>query len=364
LLFLAIEETILLHCRMKKLTCVVGTRPQLIKHAVLLPQLKKFFDVSSIDTHQHYDADLNSAIKHDLYDNDPFVCLTPAEGFSNTERLEKMVAEVSQVLTTNTTDAVLVYGDTDSTLAGSIVAAKLCIRLIHVEAGERSMNTQMPEEQNRIIADLLAHVHFCSSRPALSHLKNRMNSGDIYYAGDLMKDLLMKKSSELNFPLVEPPYLFCTIHRNYNQQNIGKLEKLLEVLQGIGVKTIFPLHPLTRKTLLDSGVEFSNYSCIQFANPVSYLMSIHYQKYANCVITDSGGMQKEAYWLKTPCVTFRKETEWPETLIGNWNQLVYDDIDSLPMVWKNTPDSSAYKDDLYGDGEASAFIASQLAALI
>ncbi len=349
---------------MKKITCIVGTRPQLIKHAVLLPELEMYFDVCSINTHQHYDSELNTLVQETLYKKDPFITIPLKKNLDNAERLGEMIVAISRQLKVQKPDAVLVYGDTDSTLAGALAAHKNTLTLIHIEAGERSYNLNMPEENNRIITDLFSSILFCSSEQAQKNLSGYLHQKKIFCYGDLMKDLAQKTTLSLSKTLIDPPYYFCTIHRNYNQTDPKKIKWLLEIIQQTGIKTIFPLHPFTKINLEQAEIRLDKYPFIKFLPPISYSQSIHYQKFAEAIITDSGGIQKEAYWLKRPCITIRKETEWTDTLEGGWNQLLYEDLSQLPALLKKTPDKSLYRNELYGDGNASGNIALKLASLI
>ncbi|MFN2457232.1 MAG: UDP-N-acetyl glucosamine 2-epimerase [Chitinophagaceae bacterium] len=346
---------------MKKIACVVGTRPQLIKHAALKHLLEGVFVVKTINTLQHYQYELNELLKSDLFLSEPFIDLT-IEELHPAIRLAEMIRGITIHLQTIKPDAVLVYGDTDSTLAGALAACKIGIQLIHIEAGERSYNKTMPEEHNRVLTDAVADILFCVSRNAMENLHKENNSGISFYSGDLMKDMLLQKAAELSTPLRDDPYVFCTIHRDYTKHNLTKLKELFSTLQQLFTTIIFPLHPATQQTIQKSGIALHSYDNIIFSPPLSYSQSIHYQKFAQAIITDSGGIQKEAYWLKRPCITIRKETEWIETLTGNWNQLVYENLSQIPELIKKQ--NGYYNAELYGDGTAGILIRNKLATLI
>lgn len=345
---------------MKKLLCIVGTRPQLIKHAALLNALQTSFQVQTINTVQHYQYELNELLKNDLDLKN--VIDFPQKSYEDpAHRLANMIHDLSSFLKNNPPDSVLVYGDTDSTLAGALVAKKLNHRLIHIEAGERSYNNKMPEEINRIITDSVSDILFCASKNAYYNLKKEKNRNKYLYSGDLMKDLMLRRSSQLNSPLINERYIFCTIHRDYNKQNAHKLQQLLNGLAMIPHKIIFSLHPVTLNTLQQ--IKYNDkYDKFQFLPPLSYTQSVHYQKFAEAVITDSGGMQKEAYWLKTPCITIRKETEWIDTLKGNWNQLLYDDLSKLSETLNVK--KGKHNPLLYGDGTAGKIITDNLLQIL
>jgi UDP-GlcNAc3NAcA epimerase len=221
----------------------------------------------------------------------------------------------------------------------------------------------MPEESNRVITDYLSQIHFCSSKESMQNLNRENITENIFYSGDLMKDLLKSKLNSLVQPGLSN-YIFCTIHRNYNKTNPEKLKELLEALNSPQKKTIFSVHPATLNAFKSYGIELENYKNIEVLPPLSYTQSISYQNYSSAVVTDSGGIQKEAYWLKKPCITIRKETEWTATLKGNWNQLVYEDLTEINQMLQNAPCEKDYNELLYGDGKAAATITRTISQLI
>jgi UDP-GlcNAc3NAcA epimerase len=218
----------------------------------------------------------------------------------------------------------------------------------------------MPEEQNRRLTDMLAGVLFCASHLAMENLQVERNGGLAFYCGDVMKDLLQQTAILFQNPIPDERYYFCTIHRSYTKHNPGMLSRLLHALCGLQTLVIFPVHPATQQTINELGnkAAFKN---IHFLPPVSYAESIHYQKFACAILTDSGGIQKEAYWLQRPCITIRKETEWTDTLEGAWNQLAYDDLSVLPRLLQKA--KGHYDAGLYGDGHAAACIVRHLKQL-
>lgn len=348
----------------KKIVCIIGTRPQLIKHSVLLKTLKTSFLIETVNTQQHYSYELNNLLHKELFNGDVFFKLDLQYDLEPAIRLGEMISKIGLFLQSSKPDAVLVYGDTDSTLAGALASKKSNHYLIHVEAGERSGNMEMPEEHNRIITDALSDLLFCSSSFAMKMLKSTNINKPIIYSGDIMKDLLHEKAISIVQRPFEDEYIFCTIHRNYNQKNPFKLIELLNALNSMSYKVIFPIHPSTLKAMQDCGAIFDPYSFIQFVSPLSYIESIRYQKFAKVIVTDSGGIQREAYWLKRPCITIRKETEWKATLSGNWNQLLYEDLSILPEIIKIQPDKDTYNTDLYGSGNACTIIKNNLLSLL
>ena len=204
------------------------------------------------------------------------------------------------------------------------------------------------------------HFLFCSSEISIQNLKKENNNRNAILSGDLMKDLLIQTAEKFSNPILHEPYVFCTIHPDYNKNNKDKLKQLIQELTNLKRTIIFPVHPATMATIQSLGLTIINnkYENIHFLLPLSYNECIHYQKFSSAIITDSGGIQKEAYWLKVPCFTFRKETEWIETLKGNWNQLVYEDMNNLKTLMKQTV--SDYNPNLYGTGNAAGIISKSL----
>ncbi len=330
---------------------VFGTRPQYIKHAVLLNAFKN--KIISIDTSQHYDNVLSGNIIKDLKLPTPQVL---SIALKNTDdRIsaiqKKLITEFKKL----NANVVIVYGDTDSTLAAALAAKKCNCILVHIEAGERSYNIDMPEEVNRIETDKLANLLFCVSKNAVVNLKKEKINRNVFFVGDLMKDILLKTTKKLVKPLVDYPYYFATIHRNYTQNNKAKLKEILAALNSLTHKVIFSLHPSTQKKMAAYKINVADFKNIHFITAPPYSASIQYQKFSEAVITDSGGMQKEAYWLKKKCITIRKETEWTDTLLHNWNILVYDNLKTtLPAALGILPIKHNKK--LYGEGNAATII--------
>lgn len=264
----------------------------------------------------------------------------------------EMLQQIEGILFQEKPDAVLVYGDTNSTLAGALAAVKIQIPVIHVEAGLRSYNKEIPEEINRIMTDHVSTLLFCSSPNGILNLQSEGITKGVFDCGDLMKDALILLQHRLQ-DSVKEKYIFATFHRPYNIDRIERLTQILDILNNLSVKVIFPLHPRTRKAINSNNLKLSDYKNIRFINPVGYIDSLRFQKYSDCVITDSGGIQKEAYWLKRKCITIRSETEWIETLKGSWNELIFDHLPFIGSALRNTPIESEYQTSLYGEGDAS-----------
>ena len=343
---------------MKKIFSIIGARPQFIKHATVQLELQKYFIAKTIHTGQHYD-DLMSKIFFEEFSIPlPEYSLNIANAKLQGKQTAIMITEIEKVLTAEKPHAVLVYGDTNSTLAATIVTTKMHIPLIHVEAGLRSFNRKMPEEINRIITDEFSNLLFCSTKEGVKNLKNEgISHNQIHVVGDAMYDtlkLVLPKLTKISIP----NYCFVTLHRPYNTDNEERIKNILDVLNNCNKTIIFPLHPRTKGRLNDFGINLSNYHNIKFINPLGYIESISYQKNAECIITDSGGIQKEAYWLQKKCITLRSETEWVETLQNGWNYLLYEDLNELKNLMEKKPE--AYIENLYGEGNAAYKIVKHL----
>jgi len=254
-------------------------------------------------------------------------------------------------------DWVLVYGDTNSTLAGSLAAAKLNYRVAHVEAGLRSFNRRMPEEINRIVTDHLSTLLFCPSQVAVENLAREGITSGVYLVGDVMADVLQRMrqkaivQSEVlsQYHLKKGGYLLVTVHRAENTDGIRRLGAILSALSLCEEPVIFPVHPRTRSLIDQSGMNFAH-THIQMIDPVGYLDMVCLESSARIILTDSGGVQKEAYWLGVPCVTLRDETEWVETVDVGWNRLVGADPQRiLEAIHNHLPPPE--HPPLYGDGK-------------
>jgi UDP-GlcNAc3NAcA epimerase len=284
----------------------------------------------------------------------------------------RMLMGIEDILITEKPDWVLVYGDTNSTLAGSIAASKLHIPIIHVEAGLRSFNNKMPEEINRIVSDRISSVHFCTSDLAVENLKKEGITKNVYNTGDVMYDaaLFYSEDSHKNAYLLEKigiekrNFILVTCHRAENTNDPEKLENILSALHLISndINVVFPLHPRTRN-LIDK-YNLSHYLLsLKIVPPLSYINMIFLEKNAKAIVTDSGGVQKEAYFFKTPCITIREETEWLETLEGGANILVGTNKQKIIDCIKRTQPISWPFENLYGDGKAGKKIVECISAL-
>jgi UDP-N-acetylglucosamine 2-epimerase len=305
---------------------IVGARPQFIKLAPLSKVLRKFHKEIIVHTGQHYDYAMSQNIFRDLGINEPDYNLEIGSG-THAEQTGRMLIELEKVFHTGNPDLIIVFGDTNSTLAGSLAAAKLLIPVIHIEAGLRSFNRKMPEEINRIVADSISDWLFAPTITAVNNLKNEGLEDRTYLAGDIMVDTLnfnlpvaLDKSAILSeLGLNTGEYYLLTLHRPYNVDNPDVISHIIDVLSKSGERIVFPVHPRTQKILKSLKPYTGN---ILITDPAGYLDFIALEYHSKKIITDSGGIQKEAYILKKPCITLRTETEWTETIIDGWNLLI------------------------------------------
>lgn len=349
---------------MKDIITIVGARPQFVKAAVVSKALRQAgITEELIHTGQHYDASMSKVFFDELGIPAPAVNLETGSGTHGKQTadiLEKVEAWL--LAQEKLPKALMVYGDTNSTLAGALAAAKLHIPVVHVEAGLRSFNRQMPEEINRVMTDHISEVLFCSSETGVRQLASEGITKGVHNTGDVMYDAVRIFSqaggdapSELSegderITLPKKFHLF-TLHRPSNTDNPENLSSILEAVAKSGKSVVWPVHPRVRERLNAITLP-DNLICVK---PQPYLMLLKLLGSCVGVLTDSGGLQKEAYWLKKPCITLREETEWIETLEGGWNQLVGADTSKIIAALDKSPDSE-WKP-LYGDGHAAENIA-------
>lgn len=343
---------------MKKIISIIGARPQFIKHAPMQIELQKHFNAKTIHTGQHYDKNMSDVFFNELGMAQPDYLFDIGGSKPQGEQTALMMIEIEKVFQKEQPDAVLIYGDTNSTLAGTLVAAKMHIPIIHIEAGLRSFNRQMPEEVNRIIADEFSTLLFCPTSQAIDNLKKEgINHSGIFLTGDVMSDTLSLVKDKVK-RIIDQPYYFSTLHRPYNTDDEQRLKDILHQFQSLDKKVIFAVHPRTIARIKSFGIPLEQYDNIDFIDPVGYIESVSYQSYADAIITDSGGMQKEAYMLKKKCITIRSETEWMETLEGGWNTLVFEDLSEISQIINQN--STDYKENIYGDGHAAEEIVNHI----
>lgn len=318
-----------------KIVTIIGARPQFIKAAAVSRAIAAHNRVTPISscvnevivhTGQHYDEGMSAIFFRELEIPEPAYNLGIGSG-PHGQQTGNMLSAIEKVLLAEQPDWVLVYGDTNSTLAGALAAAKLHIPIAHVEAGLRSYNRRMPEEINRIVADQLSTLLLCPSQIAVHNLELEGIKKGVVITGDVMADSLhfsattvTAHSDILNRLELQPQaYLLATVHRAENTDGSRRLGNILSGFAALNETVIFPVHPRTRKFLNENDYRIPEN--VRLIDPVGYFDIIALEKSARMLLTDSGGMQKEAYWLKVPCITLRDETEWVETVETGWNVL-------------------------------------------
>lgn len=340
-----------------KFVTVVGARPQFIKASAVSRELRAAHTEILVHTGQHYDDEMSAVFFAELGISAPDYALGVGSG-SHGAQTGAMLAAVERVLESERPDVVIVYGDTNSTLAGALAAAKLKIPIAHVEAGLRSFDRNMPEEVNRIVADHLSRWLFTPSEASRAQLEREGIVNDVYVVGDVMLDALqMHRDRAAAATILErlclspQGYYVATIHRAENADDMGKLSSIFEGLARLDQPVVVPLHPRTRKSLDGSTVRIEE--PVRVISPLGYLDMLALQSSAACILTDSGGVQKEAYWLHVPCVTLRNETEWIETVDTGWNTLAGADALSIVASVTRSRRPPDRHPDLYGDGTAA-----------
>jgi UDP-GlcNAc3NAcA epimerase len=343
---------------------VIGNRPQFVKAAAVSARLRRAADEVLVHTGQHYDDALSQVFFTELGLPRPEHRLDLGGG-SNTAQTARMLGAVEPLLAAEAPDAVLVYGDTNSTLAGALAAAQAGVPVAHVEAGMRSYDRSMPEELNRVLTDHCSTLLLCSSDVPARHLRDERVDGEIVVVGDVMVDVFAlvaprarERTSVLEALEVDPgEYVLATAHRAGNVDDPVQLGRLVEVLTAVPGPVVLPLHPRTRARLEDAGL-LGALDGVVLAPPLGYLDFTALLLHARAVLTDSGGVQKEAYLAGVPCVTLRDTTEWRETVRAGWNTLV--DLDPRRARAALERPLPAGRPPLYGDGQAGARVVQAL----
>ena len=311
-----------------KLLSIVGARPQFIKVAAIAGALPsrvrgKSLEHRILHTGQHYDADMSDCFFEELGIPLPTYQLGVGSGHHGAQT-GQMLAGIEEVLTQLRPDAVIVYGDTNSTVAGALAAAKLHVASIHLEAGLRSFNRRMPEEINRVATDHLCDVLLCPTATAMANAQREGLGDRCWLSGDVMLDLLLRFAPSLDNRFeVSRPFVLVTVHRAENTDDPDRLSDFVRMLEELPLTVVLPMHPRLRARL--SRVDLARVERmrhVRLLGPCGYRETIALARNATAVLTDSGGLQKEAYFLGVPCLTLRHETEWTETLTGDWNRIV------------------------------------------
>lgn len=344
-----------------KIVTIIGARPQFIKAAVISRVLKGRQNMQEVIIHtgQHFDANMSEIFFDEMEISKPDYNLN-INGLSHGAMTGQMLDKIEEVLMKEKPDWVLVYGDTNSTLAGALAATKLHIKLAHVEAGLRSFNMSMPEEINRILTDRISDILFCPTQAAINNLNKEgyQNIGNkIINVGDVMQDAALFYAEKAKKPEVELPekFILSTIHRAENTDDSTAFKYIFEALEEIATETtvVLPLHPRTRNKLDAINYDFVN-SNIRFVKPVGYLEMVFLLKNCQFVMTDSGGLQKEAYFFKKRCLTLRNETEWIELVENGSNSLCGSNKENIISKYNVLKElgNVLFTEKLYGDGNA------------
>ncbi|HEX5480657.1 MAG TPA: UDP-N-acetylglucosamine 2-epimerase (non-hydrolyzing) [Dehalococcoidia bacterium] len=347
-----------------KLLTVVGARPQFIKAAAFSRTVRERHTEILVHTGQHYDPSMSDVFFEELGLPRPDHHLGVGSG-PHGRQTAQMLERLEDVIRAESPDAVVIYGDTNSTLAGALAAAKLDLPLAHVEAGLRSHVRAMPEEVNRIVADSVSTHLFAPTQTAVDNLLREGHAlerggarGRIYFTGDIMYDALlqqapvaMERSHILERLALKPgAYAVATVHRAANTDDTRRLESVIDALMTLGEPVILPLHPRTGAALAHTDIEVE--APVRIIDPIGYLDMLALQQHARIVLTDSGGLQKEAFLLGVPCVTLRDETEWVETLDGGWNVLAGADSERI-LAAARRPRPPGAPPHVFGDGHAA-----------
>lgn len=344
-------------CKFMKILHIIGARPQFIKAAMVSKAWNQSGEEAILHTGQHYDENMSRLFFAELGLPEPAINLGVGSG-SHAEQTSRMLIGIDDYLEVEAPDWVIIYGDTNSTLAGALCAAKRLIKTAHVEAGLRSFNRAMPEEINRVISDTLANLLFCPTVQAVDNLKHEGITKGVFNTGDVMADGLFfflkaaKEKSTIMADLGLSPKGFglVTLHRGGNVDDQENLAAILKGLGKIDFPLVFSVHPRTLKMLERFDLPVPENTRI--IEPLGYLDMLMMEQNADCILTDSGGIQKEAYLFGTRCITLREETEWVETVDAGWNCLTGTDSSKIAARFYDFKPKGS-RPDIYGDGHAA-----------
>jgi UDP-N-acetylglucosamine 2-epimerase (non-hydrolysing) len=350
-----------------KVVSVVGARPQFIKAFAVSRELRPDHEEILVHTGQHYDQELSDVFFEELGMPEPDYNLGVGSD-SHGRQTAAMLEGIEAVLETEAPDVLLLYGDTNSTLAGAIAGSKMDPAVAHVEAGLRSYNREMPEETNRVLTDHASDILFAPSESAADTFEQEGITEGVHVVGDVMYDAILwaRELAESESTILERigfterDFILSTIHRAGNTENQDRLKAILEGLSNAPTPVVLPVHPRTRDRLKQYGMWEHATSVLKIIDPVGYLDFVRLLDTSERVATDSGGVQKEAFYLDTPCVTMRNETEWTETVESGWNVLVGSDREAIENALRIDPE--LYRNpEIYGDGTAAEEIVSVIA---
>jgi len=353
-----------------RVVTVIGNRPQFVKAAAVSRLLRTRHEELIVHTGQHYDDELSRVFFEELGVPAPDRELD-AGGGSNTAQTARILGLLEGVLGETAPDLTLVYGDTNSTLAGALAAVQAGVPVGHVEAGMRSFDRSMPEELNRVLTDHASDLLLCSTETAVENLRRESAGGDVQLVGDVMADVSLafrsvaaERSTALSDHGLEPGgYLLATAHRAGNVDEPERVERLVALLEALPLPCVLPLHPRTAARLDEHGLRARVEAAprIELLPPLGYLDFMKLAMHARAILTDSGGVQKEAYLLGVPCVTLRESTEWVETVEAGWNTLVGLDAGAALSALER-PVPAAERPELYGGGRAAARVCDVICA--
>ena len=350
-----------------KIVTILGARPQFIKAGTVSREFAKYSEIEEIIVHtgQHFDANMSDVFFDEMKIPKPHYNLN-INGLGHGAMTGQMLEMIEEVLLKEKPDWVMVYGDTNSTIAGALAASKLHIKVAHVEAGLRSFNMKMPEEVNRILTDRISSILFCPTQSAIDNLQKEgydnldirvVKNGDVMQDGAMFyKDLAVAP----NNVILQKEYILSTVHRAENTDDPSRLEAIVEALNEIAkeIQIILPLHPRTKNILNKSDMILSEN--ITVIDPIGYLTMVFLIKNAKLIMTDSGGLQKEAFFFEKPCITLRDETEWIELIENGFNILAGANKEKIVEHYKSYKFNDDFSIDLYGGGKASEVIVKEL----
>ena len=349
-----------------KIALCYGTRPQTIKASVLRTALGQVAPVVSIDSGQHYDFALSGLLYEELGVPPADYYLEVGSGLHGAQTA-KVLERSEALLRTVGPGAVVVIGDTNSTLGMALAAAKLRLPVVHVEAGLRAVDRQMAEELNRRLVDALSDVLCTPSERASTALRHEGVGGHIVLTGDVARDVLLRAVRQLPAPAQAPRFALVTLHRAELVDDERQLRRVVSVIERLPLEVRWPVHPRTRAAMERAGIPGASGRRLKLGEPVGYLDAIRLIRDASVVITDSGGVQREAYWLGTPCITLRGETEWAETVASGANKLLSPEaVEELPVLVQQVIDDQRpdWPRDAYGEGDAAIRVAATVRDIV